>query len=117
MRQPDWTDQVATIEATLDALEDSLAHEGFPQQTLEDLKSALDELRIRAWRMLMASAAPDPRGFQAHFRILRGRDTCQGLIADLRAGRLSGRHPELAQLQAAGRELVEAVDAARQQAL
>ena len=117
MTQPDWTEQIATIESTLDALEDCLAHEDFPQRTLEELKSALDELRIRAWRMLMAGTAADPRGFQAHFRILRGRDTCHGLVADLRAGRLSGRHPELAQLQAAGRELVEAVDAARQQAL
>jgi hypothetical protein len=116
MTQPDWTDQIATIESTLDALEDRLAHEDFPRRTLEELKSALDDLRIRAWRMLMAGTAEDPRGFQAHFRILRGRDTCRGLVADLRAGRLSGDHPELSELQAAGRDLVEAVDVARQEA-
>jgi hypothetical protein len=116
MTQPDWTEQIATIESTLDALEDSVAHEDFPRRTLEELKSALDDLRIRAWGMLMAGTAADPRGFQVHFRILRGRDTCRGLVADLRAGRLNGRHPELGELGAAGSELATAVDEARQQA-
>lgn len=41
---------------------------------------------------------------------------CRALGADLRAGKLSGRHPELPALGAAARDLAATVEEARQQA-
>ena len=38
------------------------------------------------------------------------------LVADLGTGQLSGRHPELLELGAAGRDLATAVDEARERA-
>jgi hypothetical protein len=108
-----WTAPVATISSTLRTLEEQVAHGETITPGLENFKSALDELRLRAWGLLMATAADDPRGFQAHFRILRGRDMCRALIADLETGKLSGRQPELPELAAAATDLATTVERAR----
>jgi hypothetical protein len=64
----------------------------------------------------MATSAEDHHLFQRRFRIRRGKDMCRALVADLGSGQLSGRHPELLELGAAGRDLATAVEEARQQA-
>ena len=111
-----WTEQVATISATLKTLEDQVGHGDLTPPGMEDFKSALDDLRIRAWGLLMATSADDYHGFQERFRIRRGKEMCRALDGDLRAGKLSGRDPELAELGAAARDLVTAVDEARRKA-
>jgi hypothetical protein len=116
MGQFSWTEQVATISATLRTLEDQVASGDRATLGLEDFKSALDDLRLRAWGLLMATSADDYRGFQERFRIRRGQDMCRALIADLGTGKLSGRHPELLELGTAARALATTVDEARQQA-
>jgi hypothetical protein len=116
MGQFAWTEQVATISSMLDALEYQAAHGDLATAGLEDFKSALDGLRLRAWGLLMATSADDFVGFQKGFRIRRGKEMCRALGADLRAGKLSGRHPELPELGAAARDLAATVEEARQQA-
>jgi hypothetical protein len=111
-----WTEQVATISATLQTLEDQVAHGDLAAPGLEPFKSALDELRLRAWGLLMATNADDYRGFQERFRIRRGKDMCRALCGDVRAGKLRGRHPELLELGAAAQDLAATVDDARGQA-
>ena len=108
MTQFAWTEQVATISS---ALRGDLAASG-----LEEFKSALDDLRLRSWGLLMAASADDHHLFQQRFRIRRGKDMCHALIADLGTGKLSGRLPELPELGTAGHDLATAVDEARQQA-
>jgi hypothetical protein len=108
-----WTAPVASISSTLRTLEDQVARGDPITPGLENFKSALDELRLRAWGLLMATAADDPRGFQAHFRILRGRDMCRALITDLETGKLSGRQPELPELGTAATDLGTTVERAR----
>lgn len=116
MDQFAWTEQVATISSILRALEDQVAGGDLAPPGLEEFKSALDDLRLRAWGLLMATSAEDHHLFQQRFRIRRGKDMCRALIADLGTGQLSGRHPELLELGAAGRDLATAVEEARQQA-
>jgi len=58
----------------------------------------------------MATSADDYKGFQERFRIRRGKEMCRSLEGDLRAGKLSSRHPELPELGAAARDLVTTVD-------
>jgi len=111
-----WTEQLATISATLQTLEDQVAHGDLGASGLEAFKSALDDLRLRAWGLLMAANADDHHGFQERFRIRRGKDMCTALCGDLRAGKLSARHPELPELGAAAQELAATVDEARRQA-
>ena len=116
MGQFAWTEQVATISSMLRTLEDQVARGDLVAPGLEEFKNALDDLRVRAWGLLMAASADDYRGFQERFRIRRGKDMCRALIADLGTGKLSGRHPELPELGTAARDLATAVQQARQQA-
>jgi hypothetical protein len=112
-----WTEQVATINSMLQTLEGQVARGDVAATPgLEDFKSSLDDLRLRAWGLLMAASADDYRGFQERFRIRRGKDMCRALVADLGTARLSGRHAELPELGAAARDLATAVEQARQQA-
>jgi len=111
-----WNDPVAAIDATLQTLEDQVAQGDLATSGLEAFKSALDELRLRAWGLLMATNADDPQGFQERFRIRRGKDMCRALCGDLEVGKLSGRHPDLPELGAAAHDLVAMVDDARRRA-
>jgi DNA-binding transcriptional regulator YbjK len=76
---------------------------------LAELKSALDDLRLRTWSLLMATNADDPHAFQEQFRTHRGTEMCRALTADLRTGKLSARQPDLPGLGAAARELAAVV--------
>jgi hypothetical protein len=116
MGQFAWTDQVAIISSMLRALENQVAAGDLATPGLEDFKSALDDLRLRAWGLLMATSADDHHLFQQRFRIRRGKDMCRALIADLGTGQLSGRLPELPELGTAARDLATAVEEAPQQA-
>jgi hypothetical protein len=108
-------DPVAVIDAVLQKLELQAARGQVPSLRLETFKSSLDELRLRAWGLLMATNADDPHGFQERFRIARGKDMCLALCRDLREGKLSGHHPDLRELKAAAHDLAAAVDNARVQ--
>lgn len=104
-----WTEQVATLSAMLHSLEAQVAQGNPATPGLEEFKSALDDLRLRAWGLLTATNSDDPHGFQERFRTLRGTEMCRALSADLRTGKLSGRQPQLPALGAAARELAAAV--------
>jgi hypothetical protein len=76
---------------------------------LAEFKSALDDLRLRSWSLLMAINAEDPHAFQEQFRTLRGTEMCRALTTDLLTGKLSGAQPDLPTLGEAARELAAAV--------
>jgi hypothetical protein len=107
-----WTEHVAALSAILHTEEGRVAQGNLATPGLEEFKSALDDLRLRAWGLLMATNSDDPHGFQERFRTLRGTEMCHSLSTDLRTGKLSGRQPELPALGAAARELAAAVKAA-----
>jgi hypothetical protein len=104
MTQLDWIDQVGIIHTTLTQLEVQVAEGSANAPALEDLKSALDELRLRAWGLLMATGAEDYQGFQERFRLRRTREMCSAITNDLKAGRLSLSNPELPPFGQATRE-------------
>jgi hypothetical protein len=109
-----WSAQVTTLSAMLDALEDPAPREESRTSDLTEFKSALDELRLRAWGLLTAAHADDPHAFQERFRTHRGTEMCRALSSDLRSGRLSSRQPDLPSLGAAAGELATAVKKATQ---
>lgn len=117
MAQFPWTSEVASISAALHVLEDQVAQGDVSAPGLSDFKSALDDLRLRTWGLLMATSADDYRGFQERFRIRRGKEMCRSLEGDLRTGKLSPGHPELPELAEAARDLVKVVDQRRRDAI
>lgn len=80
---------------------------------LADLKSAVDEVRLRLWGVLMAAHSPNDRGFGDRFRLRRAGEILQGIIADADGGRLNLGTKEGADLGTAARELGRRVTAAQ----
>jgi hypothetical protein len=114
MGQFAWPEQVATLSDMLNTLQARVAKGDLATPGLAEFKSALDDLRLRTWGLLMATNADDPHGFQEQFRTHRGTEMCRALTTDLRTGKLSGGHPDLPDLGVAARELAAAVkEAAR----
>lgn len=109
MSQFAWPEQVATLSGMLDTLEGQVGRGDPGTSGLAEFKSALDDLRLRAWSLLSAAHADDPHAFQERFRTHRGTEMCRALSSDLRTGRLSGRQPDLPALGAAARDLSGAV--------
>jgi hypothetical protein len=109
MGQFAWLEQVATLSAMLDTMDDRVAHKDPTPSGLEELKGALDDLRLRAWGLLMAANSEDPHSFQERFRTHRGTEMCRALTTDLRTAKLSGSQPDLPALGDAARDLSAAV--------
>jgi hypothetical protein len=106
MGQFAWREQVETLSTMLGA------HEASPGQItagLDELKSALDDLRLRVWGLLMAASADDPHEFQQQFRTRRGTEMCRALSTDVRSGKLSSSHSGLPALGATAGDLAAAV--------
>ena len=76
-----------------------------PQETLEDLKSSVDDVRFRIWGLLMAVNSKDYKAFSERFRLRRMAEICQGMLNDVDAGRLSLDHKEAGPLGVVTREL------------
>lgn len=113
MAEPSFEQQVATLNATLSAIEERLAAGSAEVEGLEDFKSALDDVRLRLWGLLSAAGGDDYKGFQERFRIRRATEMSRGLGGDLRTGAVSGRHRELAGLREAAAELTQSIDQAQ----
>jgi len=109
MGQFAWQDQVAALSALLDPLEAKIAEADSAPEGLEELKSSLDDLRLRAWSLLMAASSDDPHGFQERFRTRRGTEICRALVTDIGTGKLSPRASGLSGLGTAARDLAAAV--------
>jgi hypothetical protein len=116
MAETSFADQMATLNSTLRAIEVRLALGRAPVESLEEFKSALDDMRLRLWGLLGAAGGDESRAFQERFRIRRATEMCRGLAGDLRSGSVSGRHSELPRLQESAVELSQAIEQARSQA-
>ena len=116
MGQFAWKEQVASLNAILDPLDAKGANGDPSAAELEELKSSLDELRLRAWSLLMATNSDDPHGLQERFRTRRGTEMCRALVTDLETGKLSNRPSELPGLGTAARDLAATVKKVTQKA-
>jgi hypothetical protein len=85
---------------------------GHPPEGLEDLKSSVDEVRLRLWGVLMSSSAHGEKDFSERFRLRRAAEILQGLLADVEAGRVKLTSKEAADLGVVAREIGRRVTAA-----
>jgi hypothetical protein len=106
-----WSERIAPLSTMLDTVEAQVQRGDLSTPGLAEFKSALDDLRLRAWSLLSAANADDPHAFQERFRTHRGTEMCRALTTDLQTGKLSGGQPDLPTLGAAARELAAAVKA------
>ena len=83
-----------------------------PHESLRDLKSAVDDIRLRLWGILMAANSEDYQGFSERFRLARATEICQGILEDAAADRLTLTSKEAGQLGVATRELGRRITAA-----
>jgi hypothetical protein len=90
---------VTAFERQLGALED------VPSAGLEEIKGAVDDVRLRIWTVLMAENAKDSRGFLERFRLRRAAEILQLIAADVDAGTLHLGHREATDLARAVEEI------------
>jgi hypothetical protein len=106
MTDGDRAQALRNLELAITAFERQLgALEEVPQAGLEELKGAVDEVRLRLWSVLMAANSEDYRGFLERFRLRRAAETLQALVADVDAGALHLGHREATDLAAAVKEV------------
>jgi hypothetical protein len=113
--EPSFAQQIALLNSTLRTIEVRLALGRPPEDGFEEFTRTLDDMRHRLWALLSATNN-DYKSFQERFRIRRAIELCRGLVADLRSGSVSGRHPELPLLQAATSDLKQSIEHVRTQA-
>ena len=100
---------VPSIRATLQAVEAQLAAPGLPRDAMEDVKRAVDDLRLRVWANLTASGATDPEAVLLRFRLRRAIDTCHQVNQDLNNYPPGANQRELLELLALTRHLMQRI--------
>lgn len=104
MRQPDRLTAIGNLQVAVTAFERQLgALEEVPTAGLEEVKTAVDDLRLRVWTVLMAQNSKDSKAFLDRFRLRRAAENMQLLAFDIEAGRLSLTKKE-------GDELIRAME-------
>ena len=86
---------VTAFERQLGALED------VPTAGLEEVKTALDDLRLRIWTVLMAQHSANSEEYLDRFRLRRAAENLQLLAFDIDAGRLNVSQKEADELSGA----------------
>jgi hypothetical protein len=89
---------VSTIRAVLQSIDARLGRADIPRAALEDLKSSIDDLRLRVWAILTAANTDDPETVLMRFRLRRTIELCRAVARDLEAGTLGTNQRELLEL-------------------
>ncbi len=100
--------QVAALRAHVRDLDYSLSEGRIPPAGLEDLKTAVDELRTRVWAVMTAASSPDAPGVMQRFRLRRAMEMMGRLTGETRAGKVGREQREFTQLVTTVREFLAA---------
>ena len=92
---------VVTLRSSLRTIDAQLANGTLPPERVEDIKSAIDDIRFRLWGVLTAEDTAEYQAFRERFRLRRAADICHGLAADLAERRMSPTHREVVELREA----------------
>lgn len=116
MTEPMVRQQVDSMRLTLQAVEMQLGSGGLHAAALDDLKSAVDDIRLRIWAIMSASAEGNDGLAIERFRLRRGIDVCSKLGEEFRTGSINTGHREAVTLRdeaiLLGRRIDEAHDRA-----
>jgi hypothetical protein len=97
---------IGNLQIAVTAFERQLgALEQVPTSGLEEVKTALDDLRLRIWTVLMAQHSKNSQEYLDRFRLRRAAENLQLLAFDIDAGRLAVSRKEADELVGASEEL------------
>jgi hypothetical protein len=113
MQTATLSNHVASIRATLSAIETQLNRGRIPPQALADFKTVVDDIRLRVWNIMAASRAEDYPNALERFRIRRAMEITRSVAEGLRSGAIKADLEELPDLQQLAGTLVLAVDEVR----
>ena len=91
---PALASQVNSIRLTLQAVESQVGNGRIQKRALDDLKSAVDEIRLRIWAIMSAAAEGSDGLALQRFRLRRAIESCESLDQEFEAGTMSARHRE-----------------------
>lgn len=98
---------VPALRAGLQAVEARLGRGDIPRQGLEDVKSAVDEMRLRLWAVLSASSSGDLEGTLVRLRLRRAVEICRTALRDLENDPLGAHQRELRELREVTAQVAE----------
>jgi hypothetical protein len=98
-------DPLHDIRATIQSIESRLQRGRIPAEGLADLKSAIDDARLRVWAALAAAGSDDVDGVLFRFRLRRATEICTSLLDDLETDPLGQHQRELLALRDVAQEL------------
>ena len=103
--QTDRLTAIGNLQVAVTAFERQLgALEEVPAAGLEEVKTALDDLRLRIWTVLMAQNSDNSQDYLDRFRLRRAAENLQLLAFDVDAGRLKVTQKEADELINASEE-------------
>jgi len=91
---PALASQVNSIRLTLQAVEAQVGTGKLQRSALEDLKSTVDEIRLRIWAIMAAAAEGSDGLALQRFRLRRAIEFCDGLCKEFESGTMSTTHRE-----------------------
>lgn len=106
MAHSDRTAALNRMHLAVKELTDQLKAVAFnPPEGLQDLKSAVDDVRMQLWGVLMSSSAQGEKDFSERFRLRRAAEILQGILRDVDAGQLKLSTKEAAELGVVARDV------------
>lgn len=108
--------QVDSMRLTLQAVEMQLGSGGLHAAALDDLKSAVDDIRLRIWAIMSAAAEGNDGLAIERFRLRRGIDMCSKLSQEFRTGSIGTVHREAMTLRDEAVRLGRSIDEAHDRA-
>ena len=111
MADPTLQSPIATMRATVQAIESKLRQGDLPDEGLSDLKHAIDDTRLRLWAVITAASSSEPEGVLLRFRLRRATEICRSVIADLDGNTLGAHQRELLELREVSRALTDRLNA------
>lgn len=110
MSDPAMLDQLAKLNDEVQGLETRFGKGQVPVATLEAIKCALDEVRLRLWGLLQAQGDESPEQFARRFRMRRTAELCTRLASDRKSGAIPMDHPDLPDMHKAAADLASATE-------
>lgn len=84
-----------------------------PPEGLQDLKSAVDDVRLQLWGVLVSASAQGEKDFGERFRLRRATEILQGIVRDVVAGKLKLTTKEAVELGVVARDIGKRVTGAQ----
>lgn len=110
MSDPAMIEQLAKLNLEVQGMEARFGEGQVSVATLEAIKCALDDVRLRLWGLLKSNSGEAPEAFQQRFRLRRTGELCARLASDLESGALPKDHPDLPDMHRAATDLARATE-------